>query len=94
MKYLQFKKICVLFTVFFVVSCSDDFLDRPSLSEISPENFYQTKEQMRLATAGLYGGRIWAQWNNDAYIPIGDILSGNIIYSLTRLRFQELTIVY
>lgn len=79
MKYLQFKKICVLFTVFFVVSCSDDFLDRPSLSEISPENFYQTKEQMRLATAGLYGGRIWAQWNNDAYIPIGDILSGNLI---------------
>lgn len=71
--------ICVLFAVFFAVSCQDDFLDRPSQSEISTENFYQTKEEMRLATAGLYGGRIWAQWNNEAYIPMGDILSGNLI---------------
>lgn len=71
--------ICVLFTVFSAVSCQDDFLDRPSQSEISTENFYQTKEEIRLATAALYGGRIWAQWNNSAYLPLGDILSGNLI---------------
>lgn len=79
MKYINLKKICVLFTVLFAVSCQDDFLDRPSQSEISTENFYQTKEELRLATAALYGGRIWAQWNNEAYIPIGDILSGNLL---------------
>ncbi|MFI0430243.1 RagB/SusD family nutrient uptake outer membrane protein [Mariniflexile sp. HMF6888] len=79
MKYINLKNICVLLTVFFAVSCQDDFLDRPSQSEISTENFYKTKEELRLATAGLYGGRIWAQWNNQAYIPLGDILSGNLI---------------
>ena len=79
MKYINLKTICVLFAVFFAASCSDDFLDRPSLSEINTENFYKTKEEMRLATAGLYGGRIWSQWNNETYIPIGDILSGNLV---------------
>lgn len=79
MKYINLKKICVLFTVLFAVSCQDDFLDRPSQSEISTENFYQTTEELRLATAALYGGKIWAQWNNVAYIPLGDILSGNLL---------------
>jgi len=79
MKYINFKMICVLFAVFFAVSCQDDFLDRPSQSEISTENFYRTREELRLATAGLYGGKVWAQWNNEAYIPIGDILSGNLV---------------
>ena len=78
MKYINLKKMCVLFTVLFAVSCQDDFLDRPSLSDISTENFYQTKEELRLATAGLYG-KPWAQWNNDAYLPLGDIISGNLV---------------
>ena len=78
MKYIKLKNICVLFTVLFSVSCSNDFLDRPSQSEISSENFYQTKEDLRLATAALYG-KPWAQWNNKTYIPFGDIMSGNII---------------
>lgn len=79
MKYINLKMICVLFTVLFAVSCSNDFLDRPSLSETSTENFYQTKEEMRLATAALYGSKTWSQWNNLAYLPLGDILSGNLI---------------
>ena len=90
MKYINFKLICVLFAVFFAVSCSNDFLDRPSQSEISTENFYQTKDEMRLATAGLYGGRIWGQWNNDAYIPMGDILSGNLILAYQGTDLVEL----
>nr|WP_294924297.1 RagB/SusD family nutrient uptake outer membrane protein [uncultured Flavobacterium sp.] len=68
----------MIFTVLFAVSCSNDFLDRPSQSEISSENFYQTKEELRLATAALYG-KPWAQWNNKTYIPFGDIMSGNIV---------------
>ena len=78
MKYINLKNICVIFTAVFVVSCSNDFLDRPSQSEISSENFYQTKEELRLATAALYG-KPWAQWNNKTYIPFGDIMSGNIV---------------
>jgi starch-binding outer membrane protein, SusD/RagB family len=78
MKYIYLKNMCVLFTVLFAVSCQNDFLDRPSLSEISTENFYQTKEELRLATAALYG-KPWARWNNEAYIPLGDVMSGNIV---------------
>lgn len=79
MKYINLKMICVLFAVFFAVSCQNDFLDRPSQSQISTENFYKTKDEIRLATAALYGGKVWSQWNNLAYLPLGDILSGNLI---------------
>jgi len=78
MKYINLKKMCVLFTVFFAVSCSNDFLDRPSLSETSTESFYETTEQLRLATAALYG-QPWSLWHNEAYIPFGDVMSGNIV---------------
>ncbi|SHH18136.1 RagB/SusD family nutrient uptake outer membrane protein [Flavobacterium johnsoniae] len=78
MKYINLKNICLVFTVLFMVSCQDDFLDRPSQSDISTENFYQTKEDLRLATAALYG-KPWAQWNNKTYIPFGDVMSGNIV---------------
>lgn len=78
MKYINLKNICVMFTVLFAVSCQDDFLDRPSQSDISTENFYQTKEELRLATAALYG-KPWAQFNNEAYLPFGDVMSGNIV---------------
>lgn len=90
MKNINFKMICVLFAGFFVASCSNDFLDRPSQSEISTENFYQTKDEIRLATAGLYGGKIWAPWNNEAYIPMGDILSGNLILAYQGVDLVQL----
>ncbi|PKQ46625.1 RagB/SusD family nutrient uptake outer membrane protein [Confluentibacter flavum] len=79
MKNINFKLICVLFAVFFAVSCSKDFLERPSLSEISTENFYQTKEELRLATAGLYAGKVWGEYHNRAIIAIGDVLGGNLV---------------
>lgn len=78
MKHINLKNICVIFTVLFMVSCQDDFLDRPSLSDISTENFYQTKEELRSATAALYG-KPWARWNNEGYLPLGDVMSGNIV---------------
>lgn len=72
------KIIVSLLTVTALISCSEDFLDRPSLSQISTENFYQTKEELRLATAALYGGKIWGDWTYNCYIPVGDVLSGNM----------------
>lgn len=61
-----------------LATCSDDFLDRPPLSNISSENFYQTTEELRLATAALYSGTPWADWNYNCYLPIGEVLSGNM----------------
>lgn len=60
-------------------SCSEDFLDRPPLSEISTENFYQTTSDLKLATAALYAGSPWAEWTYSSYLTIGDVMSGNMV---------------
>lgn len=60
-------------------SCSKDFLDRPPLSEISTENFYQTTSDLKLATAALYAGTPWADWTYSSYLTIGDVMSGNMV---------------
>jgi starch-binding outer membrane protein, SusD/RagB family len=72
------KILVSLLTITALISCSDDFLDRPSLSQISTENFYQTRDELRLATAALYGGKLWGDWTYNCYIPVGDVLSGNM----------------
>ncbi len=59
-------------------SCSKGFLDRPPLSQISTENFYQTTTDLKLATAALYAGSPWADWTYSSYLTIGDVLSGNM----------------
>ncbi|HEX8014248.1 MAG TPA: RagB/SusD family nutrient uptake outer membrane protein, partial [Flavobacterium sp.] len=78
MKSIYKITILTLLGVLVLTGCQDDFLDRPAKSETNSENFYKTKKEIRLATAGLYGGKIWGQWHNQAYIPLGDILSGNL----------------
>lgn len=73
----------IFYLVFIVTglyaSCSDDFLDRPPLSQISTENFYQTTSDLKLATAALYAGSPWAEWTYSGYFPIGDVMSGNMV---------------
>jgi hypothetical protein len=60
-------------------ACSENFLDRPPLSEVSSENFYQTSGDLRLATAALYAGAPWAEWLYSSYLPVGEVLSGNMV---------------
>jgi hypothetical protein len=62
-----------------LAGCSKSFLDRPPLSQISTDNFYQTTSDLRLATAALYGGSPWGDWNYNCYLPVGDVLSGNMV---------------
>lgn len=71
--------ISSLIAIVLITGCGKDYLDRPSLSQISAENFYQTKEDLRLATAALYGGRLWGDWTYNCYLPVGDVLAGNFI---------------
>lgn len=68
----------LLFAVLFLAACKKDFLDRPSLSQISTDNFYKTTSDLRLATAALYGGKPWGDWNYTCYLPVGEVLSGNM----------------
>ncbi|MCD0465264.1 RagB/SusD family nutrient uptake outer membrane protein [Flavobacterium sp. ENC] len=79
MKSIYKITILTLLGILVLTGCQDDFLDRPALSETNTENFYKTKQEIRLATAGLYGGKVWGQWHNQAYLPLGDILSGNLL---------------
>ncbi len=79
MKSIYRKIMLSLLVILVLTGCQKDFLDRPSQSQISTENFYQTKEEIRLATAALYGGTIWGSWNYSSYLQIGDILSGNLV---------------
>jgi starch-binding outer membrane protein, SusD/RagB family len=60
-----------------VAGCKKSFLDRPSLSQIASNNFYQTTKEIRLATASLYGGAPWWQWHSSGFLQFGDVMSGN-----------------
>jgi starch-binding outer membrane protein, SusD/RagB family len=70
------KIIFVLLFAAAIAGCKKSFLDRPSTSQISSNNFYQSTADLRLATASLYGGSLWSQWHNEALLQLGDILSG------------------
>src|ERR1044072_3318936 len=70
--------IAFLLAAIVITGCSKSFLDRPPLSQISADNFYQTPNDLRLATAALYAGTPWGDWNYTCYLPVGDVLSGNM----------------
>lgn len=63
----------------FLTSCSDSFLDRPALSEVTSSNFYKTSADLQKATAALYSGGIWGPWTAECYLPIGEVLGGNMV---------------
>lgn len=74
------KIVLVVFVAASSMACNKSFLDRPSQSQISSDNFYKTTSDLRLATASLYGGSPWGIWHHEAYLPFGDILSGNAYF--------------
>lgn len=59
-----------------IAGCNKSYLDRPSLSTIAANNFYQTVDEIRLATSNLYGPP-WGQWQANGLISFGDVMSGN-----------------
>ena len=74
-------KICFPAVLIFLVvsSCKKSFLNRPPLTQITTDNFYKSTSDLRLATAGLYGGSPWFDWQSFPILGIGDVLSGNIL---------------
>ncbi|MFD1002766.1 RagB/SusD family nutrient uptake outer membrane protein [Ohtaekwangia kribbensis] len=68
-----------LATSVLLASCGDSFLDRPALSAVTSENFYKTAEDLEKATASLYSGSIWGAWTSECYLPLGEVLGGNMI---------------
>ncbi len=70
------KIITVLLLAAAIAGCKKSFLDRPSNSQISSNNFYKTTSDLRLATASLYAGAEWWRWNKNGMLPFGDVLAG------------------
>src|SRR6266540_3054622 len=94
MKFIYRIIIPVLFVLICAPGCKKSFLDRASLSQITTDNFYQTTSDLRLATAGLYGGAVWFDYNSFPYLSIGDVLSGNLLqpYNDDLVQFTSFSI--
>jgi hypothetical protein len=56
--------------------CKKDFFNRPPQAGITVGNFYQTADQVKGSTNGLYGSP-WFGWNNKAGWAITEISGGN-----------------
>jgi len=60
-----------------IMSCADDFTDRPSESAITSDNYYKTDEQVRTATDAMYY-KTWFQFNNKFFYALSEVGSGNM----------------
>jgi hypothetical protein len=61
-----------------LTSCSEEFLDRPPEDRLAVDNFYQSPEDLRLATAPLYN-IVWFDYHNRAIMPMGESRAGNLL---------------
>lgn len=85
------KIIIILLFAAAIVGCKKSFLDRPSNSQISSNNFYKTTSDLRLATASLYAGGEWWRWNRNGMLPLGDVLAGTGSFGYSQDLIQLFT---
>jgi starch-binding outer membrane protein, SusD/RagB family len=62
-----------------LISCSEDFLQRPPKSQIVDGSFFKTDDQVLAATALLYS-KVWFEYNDKASYNLGDF-RGGVAYS-------------
>ncbi len=63
--------------VFSVTGCGDSFFTRPPEGELTADNFYNSEQDLRMATGALYN-QVWFDWNDKASFVIGDARAGNM----------------
>lgn len=81
MKYFKIKYATLLPAIIIVTvlsSCGEDFLDRPPQDQITIDNYYQSYDQLRAATAALYN-TVWFDFNERPGYQLGDIRSNNLL---------------
>ena len=71
------KYITLLAPVFLLLSCSKNFLNRPPLSTVTSNNFYQTDDEIMAGTAPLYN-IVWFDYNDKAFLAFGVARGGNL----------------
>jgi len=87
----SYKSIYLFFLLFLGVGCSEDFLDRPDLDNITTDSFWQTPNDLNLYVIQFYtslpswnpgewsGGIYWDDDNSDnlLYFDVNTRLAGN-----------------
>jgi starch-binding outer membrane protein, SusD/RagB family len=58
-------------------SCKKSFLERPSTSNATLDNFYNNAAEVNGATGLLYN-QPWADWFDKAFTSVGDVLGGTV----------------
>lgn len=86
------KIIYALVIIAMICSCDEDFLNRPSETQPTVDNYYSTAEEVEAATGYLYN-QVWYNWVDKAFHCIGEVLSGNM-RSETGVNYGSGTYMY
>ena len=70
-------KIIFFAAALLAVSCKKSFLDNPSETGPTTENYYTNAAQVNGATGLLYNS-VWNDWSDKAFISVGDVLGGTV----------------
>lgn len=76
MKNIFKSRLILLVLTLFVISCSENFLDRPIEDSFNVDEFFQTVEQVESSTNALYS-LPWYEFNSNVIWCIGELSSGN-----------------
>ncbi len=89
-KYIIYTVLLMVFPIIWT-GCSD-FLEVQPQDQITSENFYQSEEDFKAATAPLYN-KVWFEFNDKFYYGLGDGRSYNLYapYSDYVYPFSDLT---
>jgi len=69
--------IIFLAVAMFGVACKKSFLDNPSETGPTTENYYTNAAEVNGATGLLYNS-VWNDWSDKAFISVGDVLGGTV----------------
>jgi hypothetical protein len=72
-KYLSLFALPVLL----LISCKESFLESPSTTQPTADNYYNNAAEVYGATGVLYN-RAWNDWSDKAFTSIGDVLGGTV----------------
>lgn len=73
-KYLLFG---TFLSMFILLGCEKDFLERPPKDALVDASFYQNDDQVLAGTAALYSV-VWNEYNDKALINLGDFRGGTL----------------
>ncbi len=68
-------------------SCSEDFLNVESQDSTALNEYYQSEDDIRNATAVLYGAYGWFDYVSGFMFYVGDVASGDMYYSNNYMSF-------